>query len=131
MERAIVGRAHGATRAADGRRGASHRRRRATARNAVGAAFACSARHRRCRPVHAGAHHLVHHAALARDVLQVTGGGSPEKRLALWTKRNDAAVARAAQTLTEIWESDRFTMATLSVAVRAIRALVQGSSLPE
>ena len=64
-------------------------------------------------------------------MLQVTGGGSPEERLALWAKRNDAAVARAAQTLTEIWESDRFTMATLSVAVRAIRALVQGSSLPE
>jgi glutamate dehydrogenase len=40
-------------------------------------------------------------------------------------------VARATQTLTEIWESDRFTMATLSVAVRAIRALVQGSGLPE
>ena len=39
-------------------------------------------------------------------------------------------MARAAQTLTEIWESDRFTMATLSVAVRAIRALVQGSALP-
>ncbi|HEY1915749.1 MAG TPA: NAD-glutamate dehydrogenase [Streptosporangiaceae bacterium] len=70
------------------------------------------------------------HAALAQDVLQVTGDGSPEKRLIQWAERNDAAVARAAQTLTEIWESDRFTMATLSVAVRAIRALVQGSSLP-
>ncbi len=71
------------------------------------------------------------HAALARDVLQVSGGGSPEERLARWTQRNAAAVARAAQTLTEIWETDRFTMATLSVAVRAIRALVQGSALPE
>ncbi len=70
------------------------------------------------------------HAALAGDVLQVTGGGRPEERLARWTRRNDAAVARATQTLTEIWESDRFTMATLSVAVRAIRALVQGSALP-
>jgi glutamate dehydrogenase len=71
------------------------------------------------------------HAALARDVLQVAGGGSPEARLARWVKRNEAAVARATQTLTEIWETDRFTMATLSVAVRAIRALVQGSALPE
>ncbi|HEY3954231.1 MAG TPA: NAD-glutamate dehydrogenase [Streptosporangiaceae bacterium] len=71
------------------------------------------------------------HAALASDVLQVAGGGSPEERLARWAERNEAAVARAGQTLTEIWESDRFTMATLSVAVRAIRALVQGSSLPE
>ena len=42
------------------------------------------------------------HAALARDVLQVTGGGSPEARLARWVERNEAAVARAAQTLTEI-----------------------------
>jgi len=70
------------------------------------------------------------HAALARDVLQASGGGTPEERLAAWTERNDAAVARADQTLTEIWESDRFTMATLSVAVRAIRALVRGSRLP-
>ena len=71
------------------------------------------------------------HAALARDVLQVAGGGSPEARLARWVERNEAAVGRATQTLTEIWETDRFTMATLSVAVRAIRALVQGSALPE
>jgi glutamate dehydrogenase len=71
------------------------------------------------------------HATLARDVLQVSGGGSTEERLARWALRNEAAVERAEQTLTEIWESDRFTMATLSVAVRAIRALVQGSGLPE
>jgi glutamate dehydrogenase len=70
------------------------------------------------------------HAALASDVLQVTGGGTPEERLAEWSRRNEAAEARAAQTLSEIWESDRFTMATLSVAVRAIRALVQSGSLP-
>jgi glutamate dehydrogenase len=71
------------------------------------------------------------HAALAGDVLEVPGGGSPEERLARWAQRNEAPVARANQTLTEIWESDRFTMATLSVAVRAIRSLVQGSRLPE
>jgi glutamate dehydrogenase len=70
------------------------------------------------------------HATLARTVLLVTGGGPPEERLLRWAERNEAAVARATQTLTEIWESDRFTMATLSVALRAIRALVQGSSLP-
>jgi glutamate dehydrogenase len=71
------------------------------------------------------------HAALAGDVLEVAGGGSPEERLARWAQRNEASVARATQTLTQIWESDRFTMATLSVAVRAIRSLVQGSRLPE
>jgi len=71
------------------------------------------------------------HAAITRDVLQVTGPGSPEERLAVWAQRNDSAVRRAAQTLTEIWESDRFTVATLSVAVRAIRILVAAITLPD
>jgi glutamate dehydrogenase len=70
------------------------------------------------------------HAALARDVLTVTEPGSPEQRLAAWVMRNDSAVRRASQTLTEIWESNAFTVATLSVAVRAIRTLVAASTLP-
>ena len=70
------------------------------------------------------------HAALAKDVLTVTGAGTPEDRLAAWVARNESAVARAAQTLGEIWESDAFTVATLSVAVRAIRTLVSTSTLP-
>jgi len=70
------------------------------------------------------------HAALARDVLTVTGPGSPEQRLAAWVQRNDSAVRRANQTLTEIWESNAFTVATLSVAVRAVRTLVTTSTLP-
>jgi glutamate dehydrogenase len=71
------------------------------------------------------------HAALAAEVLGVTGPGSPDQRLAAWVERNDSAVRRAAQTLTEIWETDRFTVATLSVAVRAVRTLVTASALPE
>ncbi len=71
------------------------------------------------------------HAALAMDVLKVTGPGNPEERLAAWAKRNESAARRAAQTMSEIWESDAFTVATLSVAVRAIRTLVAASSLPE
>jgi glutamate dehydrogenase len=70
------------------------------------------------------------HAALAKDVLMVTGPGSPEQRLAEWVDRNGPTVRRATQTLTEIWETDRFTVATLSVAVRAIRTLVAASTLP-
>jgi glutamate dehydrogenase len=70
------------------------------------------------------------HAALARDVLTVTGPGSPEQRLGEWAGRNEPTVRRATQTLTEIWETDRFTVATLSVAVRAIRTLVAASTLP-
>jgi glutamate dehydrogenase len=71
------------------------------------------------------------HAAITRNVLQVTGPGSPEERLAAWVRRNEPAVGRATQTLTEIWESDRFTVATLSVAVRAIRTLVAAITLPD
>jgi glutamate dehydrogenase len=70
------------------------------------------------------------HAALARDVLTVTEPGSPEQRLAAWVQRNDSAVRRATQTLTEIWESNAFTVATLSVAVRAVRTLVTTATLP-
>jgi len=70
------------------------------------------------------------HAALARDVLTVTQAGTPAQRLAAWEQHNDSAVRRAAQTLTEIWESNSFNVATLSVAVRAIRALAATSGLP-
>jgi glutamate dehydrogenase len=67
------------------------------------------------------------HAALTRAVL--TGfDGEPSadaaQRVAAWEARNSAAVARASATLAEIWESDRFTFTTLSVAVRVIRTLV-------
>ncbi len=70
------------------------------------------------------------HAALTRDVLTVTSPASPEQRLAAWVQRNDSAVRRATQTLTEIWESNAFTVSTLSVAVRAIRTLVTTATLP-
>jgi glutamate dehydrogenase len=70
------------------------------------------------------------HAALARDVLTVTEPGSPEQRLAAWVGRNAPAVRRANQTLTEISESNDFGIATLSVAVRAVRSLVTVATLP-
>ena len=73
-------------------------------------------------------------ASLTQDVLGVSGSDgprSPEERLAVWVSRNEAAVAMAAQTLGEIWESERFTFTTLSVALRAVRTLVAASSLPD
>jgi glutamate dehydrogenase len=71
------------------------------------------------------------HAALARDVLVTSEPGvPPEHRLAIWADKNSAAVARAAQTLGEIWESDSFGIATLSVALRTIRTLVTACTLP-
>ena len=63
------------------------------------------------------------HASLTQDVLRAGG-------LSSWATRNSAAVERAGQTLGEIWESERFTFTTLSVASRAIRTLVAVSSLP-
>ncbi|HYB14950.1 MAG TPA: NAD-glutamate dehydrogenase [Streptosporangiaceae bacterium] len=74
------------------------------------------------------------HASLTQDVLGVSGSGlprTPEERLAAWASGNEAAVAMATQMLGEIWESERFTFTTLSVALRAVRTLVAASSLPE
>jgi len=98
------------------------------------------------------------HAALTRDVLTVGGSGAgltgawvipgsagpgsagsgsagsagsagtAADRVAAWEAANAAAVGRAAATLAEIWESDRFTFTTLSVAVRVIRTLVAPGS---
>jgi glutamate dehydrogenase len=71
------------------------------------------------------------HAALTRDVLVMSeSGASTEDRLAAWSDKNAAAVLRARQTLSEIWESDSFDLATLSVALQAIRTLVTSSTLP-
>ncbi|MFI0484847.1 NAD-glutamate dehydrogenase [Actinomadura sp. 9N215] len=71
------------------------------------------------------------HAALTRDVLVTSEpGGHPEERMVHWAEKNRPAVQRAQQTLSEIWESDSFDLATLSVALGAIRTLVTASSLP-
>jgi glutamate dehydrogenase len=70
------------------------------------------------------------HAALTRDVLALGGHGPAAERVAAWESRNAAAVERAARTLGEIWESERFTFTTLSVATRVIRTLVAPGSLP-
>ncbi len=74
------------------------------------------------------------HASLTQDVLGVSSASiaqKPEERLAAWASGNEAAVAMATQMLGEIWESERFTFTTLSVALRAIRTLVASSSLPQ
>ena len=64
------------------------------------------------------------HAALTRDVLAAGGDGEASGLVAAWEERNAAAVARAAVTLGEIWQSERFTFTTLAVATRVIRTLV-------
>ena len=67
------------------------------------------------------------HAALTGHVLTGgagTGAVDAGDLLEAWERRNSDAVSRAAATLAEIWESDRFTFTTLSVAVRTIRTFV-------
>ena len=61
----------------------------------------------------------------------VTGPGSPGAAAGgLGAGATSRRCSGPAQTLTEIWESDRFTVATLSVAVRAIRTLVAPAGCP-
>ncbi|PRY01540.1 NAD-glutamate dehydrogenase [Allonocardiopsis opalescens] len=65
------------------------------------------------------------HAKLTLTVLSTTApGGGAAERVAAWEEANAVAVARARETLSDIWESERFDMATLSVALRAVRTLV-------
>ena len=64
------------------------------------------------------------HAALTRDVLATGGYGEASECVDEWASRNAAAVSRAAATMGEIWESERFNFTTLSVACRVIRTLV-------
>jgi glutamate dehydrogenase len=71
------------------------------------------------------------HAELVRDVLQATGPGTPQERLAEWADRNEEAVQRTTKMLTEIWETERSSLATLSVAVRAVRSLVAPGIQPQ
>jgi glutamate dehydrogenase len=70
------------------------------------------------------------HAEITRDVLAVGGTGTAAERVAAWEAQNTAGVLRAAATLGEIWESERFTFTTLSVAVRVIRTLVPAAVIP-
>jgi glutamate dehydrogenase len=69
------------------------------------------------------------HAALTRDVLAAGGAAAnTADRISAWESQNAAAVSRAAATLAEIWESNRFTFTTMSVAVRVIKSLVAPGS---
>ena len=70
------------------------------------------------------------HAALVCDVLKTSGPGTADQRLAEWAQRNEQAVQRTSKILTEIWETERSSLATLSVAVRAVRSLVASGAPP-
>ncbi|MGW5878605.1 NAD-glutamate dehydrogenase [Nocardiopsis terrae] len=64
------------------------------------------------------------HADLTGRVLESGTAESNTELIAGWTEQNEAAVQRAGITLSEIQENERFDLATLSVALRSIRSLV-------
>ncbi|GAA1469195.1 NAD-glutamate dehydrogenase [Nocardiopsis exhalans] len=64
------------------------------------------------------------HADLTSRVLESGSAESNTELIAEWAEQNEAAVQRAGITLSEIQENERFDLATLSVALRSIRSLV-------
>ncbi|MDQ1495702.1 MAG: glutamate dehydrogenase, partial [Actinomycetota bacterium] len=71
------------------------------------------------------------HAELTTDVLLSAGAlTSADERIAGWRRSNEVALARAASFVTDITSGDAADLATLSVALREIRALVRAASLP-
>jgi glutamate dehydrogenase len=68
------------------------------------------------------------HQLITADVLSSGGpGDDPERRVTVWTERNQAILSRARATLREIQESDTFDLANLSVAMRTMRTLLRSN----
>jgi glutamate dehydrogenase len=69
------------------------------------------------------------HAALVADVMAKTDAKLPlDDRLASWAEANQVAVARAAKILGDVTAADVQDLATLSVALRQIRGVLQSSA---
>lgn len=69
------------------------------------------------------------HAALTADVLSEGNGSStPEQRFKAWEQANAAILSRARATLEEIYGSEGFDLANLSVAMRTMRTLLRTHS---
>ncbi|WP_411145262.1 NAD-glutamate dehydrogenase [Streptomyces sp. x-80] len=69
------------------------------------------------------------HAALTADVLSVgNGSATPEQRFKAWEEKNAAILGRARATLEEIYGSEGFDLANLSVAMRTMRTLLRTHS---
>ncbi|HEY5199688.1 MAG TPA: hypothetical protein VIJ31_02160, partial [Acidothermaceae bacterium] len=71
------------------------------------------------------------HAELTTDVLLSTPSTmSADARIAAWQQVNEAALARATAFVDDISASDGADLATLSVALREVRALARAAALP-
>jgi glutamate dehydrogenase len=68
--------------------------------------------------------------ALTADVLRRSLDGSAADRVAAWLARNAAPVDRCLQVLGDVKAGGTFDLATLSVAVREIRNLIDASVAP-
>ena len=70
------------------------------------------------------------HRALTADVLQESENGAVAERVGTWTAHNAAAVERCMQVLADVKGGDASDLATLSVAVREIRNLIEATTAP-
>jgi glutamate dehydrogenase len=70
-------------------------------------------------------------AELTTDVLQTTASTlSADERISQWQQTNSVAINRAGAIIDDIVSNDSADLATLSVALREVRALVRAASLP-
>jgi glutamate dehydrogenase len=70
------------------------------------------------------------HRALTADVLRESGGGPVAERVGSWIAHNAAAVERCVQVLADVKAGGAADLATLSVAVRELRNLIEATGAP-
>jgi glutamate dehydrogenase len=70
------------------------------------------------------------HRALTADVLRESEDGPVAERVGTWTAHNAAAVERCTHVLADVKAGDASDLATLSVAVREIRNLIEATAAP-
>jgi glutamate dehydrogenase len=70
------------------------------------------------------------HRALTADILRESENGAVAERVATWVTRNASAVERCEQVLEDVKAGDASDLATLSVAVREIRNLIEATAAP-
>ncbi len=70
------------------------------------------------------------HRALATDVLRESDHGAVAERVRAWLAHNAPAVERCAQVLADVKAGGASDLATLSVAVREIRNLIEATAAP-
>jgi glutamate dehydrogenase len=70
------------------------------------------------------------HRALTADILRESANGVVAERVAAWIRHNARAVERCEQVLADVKAGDASDLATLSVAVREIRNLIEATAAP-